>query len=330
MVPVPAADARCAEEILEHALAPSTRHEYAWRWKLFCQYCSERKLCSLPASPQVLVCFLATRQQSRTRPLSYASARYFKAAIDRHHRDAGLPPPGESYLVRQFIRAVHRKQRVAINAGALPDRARRPMTARAVVQILNRHPDDISAVAITAAFVFFARAGTIMRATSASWTFLQSDDGTPYLRFREPHVKNEERIAPRSLMLPLTSPPLRLLAQRLKRLLRAANPGGLLFLPRIGGHSDPANRLTRLLRDALRTIGVDEDTVARTSSHSLRQGGVCAAAAINVPEQVMQRWGGWANEHAMAPYLVNPVLPSVEARSLLGFLSPAALFSRQL
>ena len=83
-------------------LAGETLRLYAGDWLHFQDYCVERGMAALPASPELVCAFLAAPGTGRA-----ALARRL-AAIDHQHRQRGLAPPGAEPSVRAVLRTARR------------------------------------------------------------------------------------------------------------------------------------------------------------------------------------------------------------------------------
>ena len=82
--------------------AAETLRLYAGDWACFQAYCVASSARALPASPELVVAFLAAPGAGRA-----ALARRL-AAIDRQHRQRGYPPPGLDADVRTALRQARR------------------------------------------------------------------------------------------------------------------------------------------------------------------------------------------------------------------------------
>lgn len=101
---------------VKRQLAPETLRLYAGDWRHFHDYCAERGLTALPASPDLVATFLSAPGTGRA-----ALARRL-AAIDHQHRQRGLPPPGAAPGMRAVLRRARRAAPRRIRAAA-PDAA---------------------------------------------------------------------------------------------------------------------------------------------------------------------------------------------------------------
>ena len=82
-----------AKDCPPQALSERTLETYARDWALFADWCAATEEQELPALPDAVVDFLTDC------PATPAAQRVRVAAIDHHHARAGLPRPGESFMV---------------------------------------------------------------------------------------------------------------------------------------------------------------------------------------------------------------------------------------
>lgn len=87
------------------SIRDSTRKSYARRWRHFDAWCSERRLCPLPATPETVMLYLA---DSARHGVSLSTVRGWSAAINRIHLEAGHPSPGDDPAMRTFLRGISR------------------------------------------------------------------------------------------------------------------------------------------------------------------------------------------------------------------------------
>jgi site-specific recombinase XerD len=120
--------------LTQHSLAASTRTTYRAALRQFTKFCDHKKVSSLPASPSTVAAFLvgllvnpatsdlSELERGRLRPIS---ASKVLAAINRAHRIAGHPAPGEHPLVQAII------------WGARRTFGNRPINAKAAIELHN-------------------------------------------------------------------------------------------------------------------------------------------------------------------------------------------------
>ena len=88
-----------AGELYAAAVTDQTRESYARRWREFSRWCERNDLTPLPASPEVLMLYLA---HGADHGYSVATLRGRAAAINRVHLEAGEEPPGRGAALRLF------------------------------------------------------------------------------------------------------------------------------------------------------------------------------------------------------------------------------------
>lgn len=93
--------------VYAQAVSPTTRSDYARRWRHFEAWCEEHKVRSLPASPETTMSFLMQRAGG-SQASSLATLRGWLAAINRIHLEAGFSPPGDDPGMAMFLRGLRR------------------------------------------------------------------------------------------------------------------------------------------------------------------------------------------------------------------------------
>jgi len=101
---------RSAKKYASEARAGRTRVEYAKQWRAFSGWCTANGLCELPAAPQTLCLYLATRADEGRKVATLAQAL---AAISETHQVAGHKSPRTDRLVRETWKGVRRRLGVA-------------------------------------------------------------------------------------------------------------------------------------------------------------------------------------------------------------------------
>ena len=87
------------------ALSPSTRADYSGAWDRFVEWADRQGYDALPAAPETVAAYLATRAESG---LSPASVRLDRAAIRAAHLAATLPTPTDHPAVARVTRGLTR------------------------------------------------------------------------------------------------------------------------------------------------------------------------------------------------------------------------------
>lgn len=112
-------DKERVDRYVGRASAETTLRAYRSDWKLFVEWCSERRYNPLPATPQLAAAFLTDiaengTRHSKGRPLSKASVGRRLAAIVFAHRAAGLEPPTsqpDAVRLEKAMRAIRKDKR---------------------------------------------------------------------------------------------------------------------------------------------------------------------------------------------------------------------------
>jgi integrase len=81
-----------SERIRSYTHAPTTLSDYAFDWRVFCEWCSEEQRDPLPASQETVILYLTA---TLTGGKKISTVRRRSAAISYYHRLAGFPPPAD-------------------------------------------------------------------------------------------------------------------------------------------------------------------------------------------------------------------------------------------
>lgn len=120
-----------AREFVEASVPENTRRAYASDWAIFSEWCEEKGVCALPASPAVLAAFLADESKG-AKP---ATLRRRMAAIRKVHQTKGHPNPADNEAVRSTMKGIERSYGVAQMGKA-------PATHAAVEKMVNACAPD--------------------------------------------------------------------------------------------------------------------------------------------------------------------------------------------
>ena len=121
-----------AREFARQSKSPSTLKVYATVWRIFTSWCEARGLESLPASPEVVVAYVAD-QADRLRPVTI---KKHLAAISQVHKLRGFESPVQSEPVRLTMQGLRRVKGIASE----PKRALRVEHVKAMITAM---PDDL-------------------------------------------------------------------------------------------------------------------------------------------------------------------------------------------
>ena len=98
-----------ARDTLAAAKAGSTQRAYASDWERFCVFCEARNVEALPAHPDIVALFAHVEAEAGIAPVTIGRR---VAAINHHHRDAGLASPtarDAAGVIAQMMAGVRRK-----------------------------------------------------------------------------------------------------------------------------------------------------------------------------------------------------------------------------
>jgi site-specific recombinase XerD len=129
-----AAELDSARGYAEQEKAPATRDAYRRDWRQFTEWCRQRDLEPLPATPETVAAYLAHMADSGLRPASIARKT---AALRYAHKLAGHESPTTAETVRAVARGIRRDK------GTAPDR-KRPVTAAVLMAMLRLCPDTLA------------------------------------------------------------------------------------------------------------------------------------------------------------------------------------------
>lgn len=121
-----------ARQYARQSKSPATLKVYSTVWRIFTQWCETRDLGSLPASPEVVVAYIAD-QADRLRPITI---KKHLAAISQVHKLRGFDSPVQTEPVRLTLQGLRRVKGVA----SVPKKALRVEHVKAMVE---RMPDSL-------------------------------------------------------------------------------------------------------------------------------------------------------------------------------------------
>lgn len=130
---LPGAHLQAAGKYIEAQLADATRRAYRSDARVFAEWCEERQLQPIPATPETVAEFLASQADAGVKP---ATLRRRIAAIRFAHQAAGLESPTSSMTVTATIRGVFNK------VGVKPNR-KAPATAPRIREMIQHCPDSL-------------------------------------------------------------------------------------------------------------------------------------------------------------------------------------------
>lgn len=331
-----AADRTTWATLSRGALADNTWASYDFKFAQFNTFCEHNHLRSLPASAATVLRYIL--QLFREDRVHGSSLQPYLSAINRVHRDLGLPAPAEGHLVatarRGFVR-LH-SQAVAPRPGEVtaPTRAQRTPVPAIVAFRAVQHglftSDDYTRTCcaiVVHAFLFAARASSVVGVPVSAYAF--DSDGS--LTFREDMRKTGG--PSRVLRVPLLGRPdghpLTLLRRHHEhRLCSCAQRGLQPDRVALFDHKDlPPTSASALVSAALNTVLQRTDYTVPPgvtfSSHSLRSGAATAAIAAGAPLPAVMAWCGWRSLASAQRYIDPTVRASAATNLFFSFLRPA-------
>ncbi len=121
-----------AQDYAHHSKASTTLDAYHYDWKNFGEWCRDRELSPLPATPQTVALYLADLAQRRK--VSTLERRL--AAISQAHQLAGHESPTKSAEVRTVMKGIRRTHGTAQEAKA-------PATVEVIRRMVEQLPDNL-------------------------------------------------------------------------------------------------------------------------------------------------------------------------------------------
>lgn len=308
----------------------STKRNYINAWERFVAFCDRTCARALPASPETVVCYMASLFETGTcQPDTIYS---YLAAIRAVHRLAGLPPPTDDELVAD---AKVGCRRLHVQAeGALPE-VRGPLPPEAVVQFaalgLSTADDSLvrQCAGLVLAYLLFNRPGAAanMRAQDLRLTPSGLEAQVPVYKMGV--LKRGSRLA---FTIPLAEggwladAPLRLVRHVLLAHYRAGRPAAAHLFAPPGARSLqplPSQAVTRWLERALPLTTCTPPLGVKWTGHSPRAGAASSAFAVGLsPALIRQRMGLASVDTAYKHYIDAQWRSTPAARALFSRYIP--------
>lgn len=278
------------------ARAPSTRRAYRVQWSTFAAWCARCGRCSLPAEPETLSLFLASRAMEGIKVASLSAAL---SAIRAAHLDASLSDPSTQPEFRAVWAGIRRTH------GA-PQRRVTPLTADLVRSVVRAIPSQSLHDLRSRALVLLGFTGAFRRSELVA---LDVEDLTPSptrgLTVRLRRSKTDQVGAGADVQVPIALAqdlcPVRAIEAwcaaagvREGPLLRSVDRHG-----RVGGRLDGRD-VARLLKLIAARAGVDPSLV---SGNSLRAGMATSAALSGRSDRAIMAQGRWASRMMVDRYV---------------------------
>ncbi|OQW70910.1 MAG: integrase [Proteobacteria bacterium ST_bin13] len=273
-----------ARDTLAASKASSTQKAYASDWERFCDFCDARNVEALPAHPDILALFAHVEAEAGIAPATIGRR---VAAINHHHKDAGLASPtarDAAGVIAQMMAGIRRKY-------ARKKDQKAPAQAETLKAMLTTIAGDGLRAVRDRAILAVGMAGAFRRSEIASMQLPDLQFETSGVRITIPRSKGDQDAEGQEIAIPegrFIQP-----VALLKGWLDAADLSGLdpeSGKPRVG---PVFRRLTR--GDAMTKDPITDKTVARLvkacalaagfdpavfSGHSLRAGFLTEAASM--------------------------------------------------
>ena len=271
------------DDIMRSAMAENTRIAYAKGWQKFARFCEGKKRAPLPASPQLVVEFLAEQmtrpRRAGGRPVAMGTAMIYRGAINHYHVREGLTSPTAAPAVVAAVRGLARLHGAPPRqVMALRERHLQAMLARCPAARIGARDAAILALGFSAAL----RRSEICGLRVDDLHFVEEEGAPPrmFVVVRKSKTDQNGRGQKIAVMEGRRIKPVSRLQGWLARanitsghVFRAMRRGGLVCATPLHPTDIP-----RIVKSYAAKIGLDKKQVA---GHSLRAGFVTSAAAHN-------------------------------------------------
>lgn len=268
----PASDLDAALDFATQAVPVSTQRVYRCQWSAFERYCAAANIPSLPASPEAVAAYIASRAKSGA---SVATVEQSLAAIAYRHRAARLADPTASAEVKLTRRGIRRA------LGVAPAK-KSAATLSALERMIAKTDGDGLRATRDRALLAVGMAGGFRRSELVALDVADVEDdrrGTG-LRVRVRRGKTDQEGHGHTKAIPFGDgavDPAGLLRAWLRAagiasgaVFRSVDRHGNVRASRLDGHS-----VARIVKEAAERAGLDARAY---SGHSLRRGFVTQAA----------------------------------------------------
>ena len=274
--------------------ADNTRRAYRSDWAAFSTWCHGQDLAPLPAAPETVALYLASRADLGRKASTVSRSL---AAISEAHLAAGLSSPRGSSAVKAVLGGIRRTQ------GTDPSQ-KSPLLPGELKAMLEALPQSTSG-ARDRALLLLGFCGAFRRSELVGLNaedIVQVDDG---LKITLRRSKTDQEGEGRKVGLPFGSTsstcPVRAFTAWTEE---AQITSGAIFKS-INRHGHLGKRLTGravalVVKRAARLAGLDE---SRLAGHSLRAGLATAAAAAGKSERAIMRQTGHRSERMVRKYV---------------------------
>lgn len=295
LAPIADVEFAAAERLARESVAASTRAAYASDMRMFAEWCAERDLCPLPATPATLLRYLGSVGGS----LAPATIRRRLTSIAVIHKAAGYPDPTHDEEVVRTWRGVRRTRGVAPRQV----RAVRSGVLRQLVAPLEQgRPADVR----DRALLCLGMAGALRRSELVAVDVEHATVDESGLRLVIPRSKRDQEGAGAVVGVPYGSRPQTCPVLSWQAWLDLS---GITTGPAFRGvdrHGNiSATRLTdrQVARIVQRRACAAGLPGAEFGGHSLRSGFATEAASRGRSELEVMRHGRWRSSSAMHGYI---------------------------
>jgi len=298
-----------AQQFFQQTTAAHTRQAYQSDWRAFDAWCKDHLLSALPASPEVVACYLSA---CAMRGLKVTTIRRHLAAINAEHRAHGLESPTRSTAVTGVMHGIQR------TLGTPPEPVDALLTED-IQRMVARLPDSLLGQR-DAALLLIGFAGAFRRSEVVALDVadLQLRDEGYLVLIRRSKV--DQTGQGRWIGIPYGEHPQTCPVLALQRWLTASGITDGAVFRGVNRHGQLASaRLSKraiadIVKHAAAAAGLDP---SRYSGHSLRSGHCTSAARAGVPERIIMRQTGHRSERMVRHYIQqSSVFTENSAKSL--------------
>ena len=324
-------ESRRVVQTMVRALADSSRSNYCGKIAEFERVCRARDLVPRPASQFTILIWLQYLSDKGT--VQASSSQPYLSAINKFHVDVGLPAPAVGQFVIDFVKGWGRRQREDLAADLSDVRVFLP--ADVVVRVLTlaqRGPTVLgpslyrAAVFVVLNFVLFARGATgvglqvphVILARGELRIILGAEKGREHRRVRR-HVGIPREAV--SGLYDLISD----YANWSQSLWGTTRPPHFWRIPTDGDGRLAASRADDWLQQVLDHLNEKAPPGLKWTGHSMRGGAATSASAIDVRQNKVCFFGGWAAmSAALEKKYIDPTAPATPGcYALFSWMLPA-------
>ena len=301
--------AATARDYVAVSRAENTTRSYRTGWAQFAAWCDEHGVTPLPASAEIVACYVADLAKS-AKP---ATIDLRLAAVSSAHRAAGYDSPTKAEVVRLVRRGVRRTLGTSqrqVRAVTVPD-------LRRMIEGLGTDPAGCRDHAL----LLLGFAGAMRRSELVALDVEDVTEGPDGLTVRLRRSKTDQEGAGRTVGIPYGSNPSTCPVRAWRAWLELSGiTEGPAFRSvdrhgRIGATRLTAQAVALVVKSHAARAGLDPDEVA---GHSLRAGLATSAAEAGVPERVIAATTGHKGTAMLRRYIREGSLFRENAASAVG------------